>query len=133
MYHVKSFLVATVVFLSLDFLWLGYLGKAFYIKHMGEFLRLEGNNIVPNYAAAAVVYVALIGGILLFVLPKANNDPFAALWWGALFGFVTYATYDFTNLAVIAKWPLWVSIIDVIWGCVICAVTSCITTLLVKH
>lgn len=126
----KQIVVATVVFLLMDFIWLGFVAKKFYIEHMGNFLRVENGSIVANYLAALVVYVALIGGIAVFVLPKAGGDACLSLYWGAIFGFVCYATYDFTNLAVIAKWPLWVSIIDVIWGCVICGVTSYIAALL---
>jgi uncharacterized membrane protein len=35
---------------------------------------------------------------------------------GAIFGMITYATYDLTNLATLKEWPLSVTIIDIIWG-----------------
>lgn len=93
-----------------------------------DFLRIENNAISPNFFAAAIVYIALIAGILIFVIPKAQGNPLLALMWGALFGFVTYATYDFTNLAVVKNWPIGITVIDVLWGCVICGVTSFVTT-----
>jgi uncharacterized membrane protein len=96
---------------------------------MGKFLRLENGSIVPNYFAAALVYIALIGGILIFVIPKADGNAMHALYYGAIFGLVCYATYDFTNLAVMANWPVWISIMDVIWGGVICAVSSYLAVL----
>jgi uncharacterized membrane protein len=125
---VKTIIVTTLVFLSMDAIWLGYLGKQLYLSQMGTFLRLNNGAIQANYFAAAIVYLALIAGIIFFVLPKAQGNVAAALGWGALFGFVCYATYDFTNLAIVKSWPLWLSIIDVIWGCVICGVTSAVTT-----
>ncbi len=97
------------------------------MTQMGDFLRTQGNTITPNLYAGAIVYFALIAGIFIFVLPKANGNPLLALMWGAVFGFVTYATYDFTNLAVVKNWPIGISIIDVLWGCVVCGVTSFIT------
>ena len=122
--NIKQILVATAVFLIMDGLWLGFIAKNLYIEHMGKFLRLENGSISPNYVAAALVYIALIGGILIFVLPKADGNAMHALYYGAIFGLVCYGTYDFTNLAVMANWPAWISIIDVIWGATICAVSS---------
>ena len=37
--------------------------------------------------------------------------------WGALFGFMTYMTYDLTNMATLRDWPLALSFIDTAWGC----------------
>ncbi len=47
-----------------------------------------------------------------------------ALWRGALFGFVAYATYDLTNLSTLANWPVNITIIDMIWGTVLNSVVS---------
>lgn len=102
--------------------------KKIYMTQIVDFLRIENNAISPNFFAAAIVYIALIAGILIFVIPKAQGNPLLALMWGALFGFVTYATYDFTNLAVVKNWPIGIAVIDVLWGCVICGVTSFVTT-----
>ncbi len=120
----KSVIIATVVFLILDGLWIGVIAKQLYMTQMGSFLRVANGSITPNFAAAAVVYVALVAGILIFVIPKAAGNPWAALGWGALFGLICYAIYDFTNLAVIAKWPVLLCFIDVLWGAVLCGITS---------
>ncbi len=128
MQTLKSIAIATLVFLLMDGLWIGVIAKQFYMTQMADFLRIQNNAITPNFYAAVIVYIALIAGILIFVIPKAHGSPLLALMWGALFGFVTYATYDFTNLAVIKNWPFGISIIDVLWGCVVCGITSCVTT-----
>jgi uncharacterized membrane protein len=36
--------------------------------------------------------------------------------YGAMFGFITYATYDLTNLATLKNWPIQITIIDLMWG-----------------
>jgi uncharacterized membrane protein len=123
MHQVKSALIAISVFLAMDLIWLGYLGKQLYLKEMGPFFRSDG----INYLAAAMVYSLLVCGILVFVIPKAHGDPIIGLAWGALFGLVCYGTYDLTNLAVVNKWPLMISIIDMIWGAIVCGVTSYVT------
>jgi uncharacterized membrane protein len=38
---------------------------------------------------------------------------------GALFGFVAYATYDLTNLATLRDWPVWLAVMDMVWGAVL--------------
>jgi uncharacterized membrane protein len=42
----------------------------------------------------------------------------------ALFGLITYATYDLTNLATIKDWPLLITIVDMIWGTVLSLMVS---------
>nr|WP_290768651.1 DUF2177 family protein [Halanaerobium sp.] len=56
-----------------------------------------------------------------------------ALGVGAFFGFITYATYDMTNLATIKDWPVMITVIDIIWGSVLCGLTSLITYLLINY
>jgi uncharacterized membrane protein len=50
-----------------------------------------------------------------------------ALIFGALFGLITYATYDLTNLATLKNWPLLVTVVDLIWGTMLAASISGIT------
>ena len=48
---------------------------------------------------------------------------------GALFGLVTYAAYDLTNLATLEGFPIRMVVVDMIWGMALCAGTSGITYL----
>jgi uncharacterized membrane protein len=123
---VKMILCAVVVFLLMDAMWLGFVAKHFYINQLGGLLRMSGDSISARILPAIIVYLALIIGILVFVVPHASS-ALQALLLGALFGFVTYATYDFTNLAVLKDWNWVVSLVDVAWGMVICGVTSGLT------
>jgi uncharacterized membrane protein len=61
---------------------------------------------------------------LFFVLSKTKGDSRLALFWGAVFGFVLYGFYDFTNYSLISNWPFYITIIDFIWGIVLCSLTS---------
>jgi uncharacterized membrane protein len=42
----------------------------------------------------------------------------------ALFGLITYATYDLTNLATLKDWPLLVSVVDMLWGTALSVMVS---------
>jgi uncharacterized membrane protein len=50
---------------------------------------------------------------------------------GAMFGLVTYATYDLTNLATLKAWPVTITVIDLIWGTLVTAVTSGLVVLII--
>lgn len=48
----------------------------------------------------------------------------AAFWRGAMLGLTAYATFDLTNLAVLAGWNLTVSLVDMAWGTLATAIAS---------
>ncbi|MDF1654973.1 MAG: DUF2177 family protein [Coxiellaceae bacterium] len=121
---IKSFVCTVVIFLIMDALWLGVIAKKIYIHYLGSVLRMHNGAIDARWPAAVLVYLALVVGIMVFVIPKAAGHPLWALLYGALFGFITYAIYDGTNLAVLANWSIPITIIDILWGMVICGVTS---------
>ncbi len=62
----------------------------------------------------------------------AKGSLLYALKLGSLFGFVTYATYDLTNLATVKDWPVKITIIDLIWGTIVSALTSILSYLLIN-
>jgi uncharacterized membrane protein len=114
-------------FLILDGLWLGLIAKSLYRQELGSIMRMSNGAMAPNWLAALIVYVALIAGVMLFVIPKAQGQMVQALLWGALFGALTYAIYDFTNLAVLSAWNWKIAIIDTLWGATLCGLVSMAT------
>lgn len=119
----KLYLITLPIFFLIDMLWLGVFAKNFYAKHLG-FLMTK--NII--WVAAIIFYLIFIAGLILFVITPAleKSSLLHALIFGALFGLVTYATYDLTNLATIKDWPLIVTIIDLVWGMIVSAAVSSI-------
>ena len=120
-------LTASVTTLLLDMIWLGYLAKDMYMQHIGSVLRLNAGALAPQYYAAAVVYIAIIAGLFIFVLPDTLDQPLYAAYKGMWFGIITYAIYDFTNLAILNHWSLTVSCVDALWGGFLCGMTCYIT------
>jgi uncharacterized membrane protein len=120
----KAFLVYLItvpIFFIIDLFWLGVIAKGFYRKHLGYLMRPE-----INWFAAILFYLLFIIGIVLFAVRPALElqSPVRALVFGALFGFFTYATYDLTNLATVKDWPVLVTVIDLIWGTVLCGAVA---------
>jgi len=126
----KLYGVALITFFVMDLLWLGVVARGFYQTHMGHLMKPS-----VNWAAAAAFYILfLVGLVVLVVLPAVERQSFAhAVALGALFGLVTYAAYDLTNLATLDGFPLKVALVDLVWGTVLCATISSITFLASKH
>lgn len=116
-----SYLLTTVVFFAIDMVWLGFIAKDLYRKHLGNFLSDK-----VNWTAAIIFYLLFITGIFYFsILPAIEKNSMAkAVISGALFGFFTYATYDLTNLATLKDWPLRIVFIDIIWGAILTGLVS---------
>ena len=109
----KTYLVSFSVFFLIDLLWLGFLAKDLYRKHLGDFMADK-----TNWTAAVIFYLIFIGGLVYFAVNPAieSGNWVEALKLGAIYGFITYVTYDLTNLATLKDWPVMMSIIDIAWG-----------------
>lgn len=121
--YLQLYLVSLMAFLAIDLLWLGLVARSFYQQQLG-FLMTPS----VNWFAAAIFYLLFIMGILFFVVvPGLESGSLkATLMRGALFGLITYATYDLTNLATIKNWPVLLSLVDMVWGTVLTVSVSAI-------
>ncbi len=116
--YLATYGATLVVFLIIDGIWLGIVAREFYVQHIGNMLRPS-----PDFGVAGLFYALYVVGILVFVVfPALNHGTWVtAVMYGALFGFVAYATYDLTNLATLEGWPVVMTIVDMIWGAVLTA------------
>lgn len=122
--YLKLYLVSLAAFLAIDLLWLGLVARSFYQQYIG-FLMAPS----PNWFVAIIFYLLFIVGILFFVVVPGleSNSLKATLLRAALFGLITYATYDLTNLATLKDWPALLSIVDMLWGMVLSVLVSYIS------
>jgi uncharacterized membrane protein len=123
-YYLKLYLIILIVFFAIDMVWLGLVARTFYREHLGFLLAPT-----PNWIAAISFYLLFILGILVFVVvPGLDDDSLrTTLLRAALFGLVTYATYDLTNLATVKDWPVLVTVVDLIWGTVLSVTVSLVS------
>ena len=121
----SGFVATVLAMLVLDGLWLGLVARGFYRRHLG-FLMTDQ----VNWAAAGAFYVLYAIGLTVFVvLPGIDSGSVgAAVWRGALFGLVAYATYDLTNQATLRSWPTIVTAVDLGWGTLLSAAVGAIAT-----
>jgi len=122
----KLYAVSFIIFFAIDLFWLGIIAKKLYQAEIGHLLKTD-----VNWIAAVLFYLLFIGGLVIFVLMPAveSGNIVKAILLGALFGFITYATYDLTNLATLKDWPLKITIIDLVWGTFLGTSTSTLSYL----
>ncbi len=108
------------VFLALDALWLGVIARGLYRRELGFLLAEE-----VRWGAAALFYLLYVAGVLIVVvLPNLEGALIRTALLGGVFGLCAYAAYDLTNLATVARWPVLVTVVDMIWGTVLTAATA---------
>lgn len=115
---IKSFCIAFVSFVILDFLWLGYVVKSFNLKQLAEIGRIENGNFSILFFSAILVYVMMSALMTVFVLPRigAGGTWLQAFGWGAIMGLLVYGVFDMTNLSILKSYPVSFSIADMAWG-----------------
>lgn len=125
----KQYIIALIIFLLIDSIWLLVIAKNLYQNELGSLMAKN-----PNLIAALIFYLLFIFGLVYFVINPGIeiNSITKILINGIIFGLVTYATYDLTSLAVIQNFSLKVTIIDLIWGIFISVSTSVITFYIFK-
>jgi uncharacterized membrane protein len=126
----KLFAIALPVFFAIDIIWLVAVAKNFYKEQIGFLMKPD-----INWFAAIVFYLLFITGLIIFVITPAmvRQSWVHALLYGALFGLVTYATYDLTNLATVKDWPILVTVVDLVWGSLLAGSVSVITFLIANR
>lgn len=124
----KLYLIALPVFFAIDMIWLGLVARGFYRDQIGSMLKTDF-----NWIAGVSFYLLFIAGLVFFVIEpalKQGSSWTGVLLVGALFGLMTYATYDLTNLSTLKDWPVLLTFVDMAWGMVLSASVSTVTYLI---
>ncbi len=112
---VTLYLISVPLFFLIDLLWLGVIAKNYYQSKLGHLL---GD---VNWLAAIIFYLIFLAGLTFFATyPGVTEGKLGnTIFYGAFFGFVTYVTYELTNLALLKDWPLSIVFVDITWGTVL--------------
>lgn len=125
-----QYLIVLVVFFAVDLVWLGVIARDLYAKHLGHLMAKS-----VNWPAAMIFYLIFILGLVIFVIQPtlADGHLIKGLGMAALFGLVTYATYDLTNLATLRDWPILITVIDLAWGTTLSTLVTLISVLILQR
>ncbi len=126
-----SIFASLISLLLIDSVWLITMSRHFYSKHLGHILA-DSPSLIP----AGLFYLIYSFGITFFVVMPAIQGNFSitkTFLFGAILGFVAYATYDLTNHATIKNWPAIVTVVDLIWGALLTGTISVIAFYITKN
>ena len=114
-------LIASIIFLIIDVIWLSYATKSFYRPLIGNLLSDK-----PVFWAAALFYILYVFGMAIVVIQPCIDSAslFKTVYTGFVFGLVAYGTYNLTNMAVIKGWSPTVTFVDMFWGGSLTAVSA---------
>jgi uncharacterized membrane protein len=126
---ISATLLAALIFLIIDIIWLSFAVKYFYRPNIGPLLLDK-----PVMWAAAMFYIVYVVGIgVIIIEPSINFDnTLSFLLKAFIFGLVAYGTYNLTNMATIKGWSSNVVIVDMLWGGSLTAFSSYLGILLAK-
>jgi uncharacterized membrane protein len=105
----------------LDGAWLSFATSRIYKPGIGPLMADK-----PVAAAAILFYLLYAAGVAyLITLPAlATGSLGSALSRGAVLGLIAYGTYDLTSLAILRGWPVYVTVIDMIWGAILTGISA---------
>ena len=120
-----SYLACIVLLMLVDAPYL-YTNSKMYEK---KTIAVSGKTFTKRYYSAVIVYLALALGIVFLALPRMRKDTVKnriqdAILYGGIFGLTSYATFDFTMHFMFEDWDLGVSIMDSVWGGILCSIVA---------
>lgn len=127
MKFLMAYIVTAVVFLVIDYLWLGVLMKDYFQSQLSHLMAEE-----VNLSIAALFYIFYAAGVVFLCINPATSWT-AALFNGAVLGFLAYGAYDITNMATLKDWPVMMSVIDISWGTALTGVSAAAGYLAFSH
>jgi uncharacterized membrane protein len=134
MNQILVYIICIIIFICIDAPYL-YLNANLYKKKTHA---ISGKDYTKRYYSAVLVYMALALGIVVLSLPRMNinantsikNRIINAILYGGIFGLASYATFDFTMHFMFDGWDLSVSIMDSLWGGILCSIVTFIISYL---
>ena len=127
--QIITYFISLVSFLAIDLTWLGPIANKFYKDNLNGLMSKK-----PIWSIAILFYGVFIFGLMYFVIvPSLSSGSYKTLLTrAAIFGFVTYATYDLTNLSTLKNWPKNLTAVDLVWGVVLSSLVSLVAFTVAK-
>ena len=125
----SSTLLAALIFLIIDVIWLSFAVKSFYRPNIGHLLLDK-----PVMWASAMFYIVYVFGLGVIIIEPSLNfeDTIKFLFKVFIFGLVAYGTYNLTNMATVKGWSVSVVFVDMLWGGSLTAFSSYFGILIAK-
>ena len=114
-----NYLLSAVIFVILDGIYLNFI-KNYFSKQVA---LVQGSPLQIKMIPTALTYVFLIFLLEYFIISKKQTFKTAFL-----LGFSVYAVYELTNYSIFKKWSIFTVFLDTLWGGVLFALTTFLTS-----
>jgi len=132
-----AYAVCLVVFLVIDAAWITLVARKLYDVEAGDVLRDK-----PHIFPSVLFYLLYAAGVVVFAvypLEQHFNGVHAVLVtyrdaavWSAGLGLFAYATFAFTNQAIIKQWKYKLAVADLLWGAVVTGIVGLIGFVVIR-
>lgn len=130
MHYLYPIFTAMAVMLALDIVWIYTVAHPAYAATVGHLLRSQITNNIVMVAVALSVYILMVSGLIVFVLPKVHGlSLIPTIFYSGFFGLIVYGVFAMTNYAILEPWTIQLMLLDTLWGFVLYS----LTTLIVKY
>ena len=112
MSHVGTHLVASLVLLCADFLWVYfYMGS----KYKQIVYAIQGEAMTPKWKFVVLSYVCMLVALNVITVPLTHTwaDVFQ---YGSVLGFSLYSIYNGTCASVFTNFDIKNAMVDTLWG-----------------
>ena len=110
-----SVLVAAITMIILDSIYLT-ITKSYYNNQVR---LIQGSGIQLKLVPTVLTYIVLVFGLYYIIL--RNKRPIKE---AILLGFVIYAVFELTNMAIFNKWSATSVVLDTLWGSILFGTTT---------
>lgn len=121
---VKYFIVACVLFILLDAIWIG----SNYNYYSKLALKIQKEPMVPKVFSVIIVYIFLLTSLYFCIrfieLEVKSKDYLKIALYSALFGICVYGIYSYTNCVYLTNYSYYNAFFDTIWAVVLYSIPS---------
>lgn len=111
----NQYIKASIILLILDSIYLNFTQS-----HFRKLVNnIQNSPLNVNIYAAILCYIVLVFGFNYFIV-KGNKSILHAM----ILGFVIYAVYDLTNMAILKNWNITTVVMDILWGTTLFGLTA---------
>lgn len=108
-----------VTMICMDIVWLSINNT----YHSKLFESIQQSPLEIKIIPGILVYICMACSVTYFGI-LSSKTPRESILHGGYIGLAMYSLYDFTNLATFKKWTYEMTLKDVTWGTILCAISS---------
>ena len=110
-----QFIIIAVILLLLDSIYIG--SQLNYFNQL--YLSIQKSSLNINWIGVILCYLCLVFLLYYFILSQKKS-----IMEAFLLGMAVYGVYESTNYATLKNWPLYLVMIDTLWGGLLFAMTT---------